>query len=103
MIRLHRLLGMVDTHHPGGTAGDAGWVGDKASLEILFPSSIALSIAFYNSELWRSCPGVEQNRAAKTEEELGASLAITCIIVGELVSFKAGVHWGLLERKEAEA
>jgi hypothetical protein len=63
MIRLHRRLGMVGTHHPGGTAGDGGWVGDKASLEILFPSSIALSIASeYDNHARRS------SKVEKTEE-----------------------------------
>ena len=46
---------MVGTHHPGGTAGKGGWVGDKASLEIWFSKSIALSIApKYDDHAWVS-------------------------------------------------
>jgi hypothetical protein len=59
---------LVGTHHPGGTAGEGGWVGDKASLEILFPKSIALSIApKYDDHAWVSSkielPKIEERRA----------------------------------------
>ena len=68
MIRLHRFLGMAGTHHPGGTAGKGGWVGDKASLEIWFSKSIALSIApKYDDHAWVSSkielPKIEERRA----------------------------------------